>query len=201
MLYVNLGDAIKEGDPFRLNVTLKGMLPLFFVHSRLSKYAVEIVDYILKTEVMLTPRLAMRVRLGSFVNTRGGKGENKPADMQQENNVRMTKDVIKGLGAQKTEKSMGRATAAAPLIAATTAHYQELLGVHIRHRGHTHRSRGEDITELLTHFSNIKPFVETPGRSLKGFPVNANPVHYLNFTDFESFVKRTVQRLARGVNV
>lgn len=94
-------DGIREGDPFRTNINLKRMIPFFYSHSVRSKYAVECIDYILKTEVMLPKLTAMRVRLGSFVNPHGKKGGNKPADMQQENNILVLKDVIKGLGATK----------------------------------------------------------------------------------------------------
>lgn len=47
-------DAIKEGDSDRTNITLKFCIPIFFSHSILSKYLEECVDYILKTEVLLT---------------------------------------------------------------------------------------------------------------------------------------------------
>lgn len=68
---------------------------------------------------MLPELTAMRVRLGSFVNPHGKKGGNKPADMQQENNILVLKDVIKGLGANKTTKAMERASPAAPVVVET----------------------------------------------------------------------------------
>jgi hypothetical protein len=79
---LNFKDTIKEGDIYRTNVILKMMVPFLYSHSVLSKYFVECIDYILKTEVMLSPRLSMRVRMSSFVNPKGGKGKNKAADMQ-----------------------------------------------------------------------------------------------------------------------
>lgn len=125
-------DGIREGDPFRTNINLKRMIPFFYSHSVRSKYAVECIDYILKTEVMLPKLTAMRVRLGSFVNPHGKKGGNKPADMQQENNILVLKDVIKGLGANKTTKAMERASAAAPVVAETVEKLYEQYSVHIK---------------------------------------------------------------------
>ena len=40
-----------------------------------------------ETAVLLSKQLAMRVRVGSFVNPKGGAGRNKAADMQQENTI------------------------------------------------------------------------------------------------------------------
>lgn len=68
-------DGIREGDPFRTNINSKRMIPFFYSHSVRSKYAVECINYILKTEVMLPKLTTMRVRLGSFVNPHGKKGE------------------------------------------------------------------------------------------------------------------------------
>lgn len=70
---LNFKDTIKEGDIYRTNVILKMMIPFFYSHSALSKYFVECIDYILKTEVMLSPRLSMRVRLSSYVNPKEAK--------------------------------------------------------------------------------------------------------------------------------
>lgn len=109
-------DAIKEGDSDRTNITLKFCIPIFFSHSILSKYLEECVDYILKTEVLLTEKLAMKVRYGSFVNLTGHKGEKKAADLQKENEVLVLKELIRGLGSNKTEKAIDIITKAAPVI-------------------------------------------------------------------------------------
>ena len=67
-------DAIHEADSFRTNIILKSMIPFFYLHSILSKYITECIDYILKTEITLSPYIALRVRTGSFVNIYGGAG-------------------------------------------------------------------------------------------------------------------------------
>ena len=84
---VQILDAIREGDMERTNISLKMMLPFFYSHSELSKYFDECVDYILKTEVVLPPGVAVQVRAASFVNLKGGVGNNKAADMHTENEV------------------------------------------------------------------------------------------------------------------
>lgn len=53
----NFMDAVKEGDIFRTNVCLKTMVLLFFCHSQLLKYMAEGIDYIQKTEILLSPKM------------------------------------------------------------------------------------------------------------------------------------------------
>lgn len=52
--------------------------------------------------------------------------------MQQENNILVLKDVIKGFGANKTTKAMERASAAAPVVAETVEKLYEQYSVHIK---------------------------------------------------------------------
>lgn len=39
------------------------------------------------------------MNIGAFVNVHGKPGKNKAADMQQENNIKQVKNVIRSLGA------------------------------------------------------------------------------------------------------
>uniref|UniRef100_K1PWV9 DUF6589 domain-containing protein n=1 Tax=Magallana gigas TaxID=29159 RepID=K1PWV9_MAGGI len=82
-------------------------MPLFYSHSSLSKYMTECIDYVLKTETLLTPKMALKVRAASFINPTGRPGHNKAADIEKENQVKMLKDLIRGLGANKTENGIG----------------------------------------------------------------------------------------------
>lgn len=59
--------------------------PIFYSHSALSKYFTECIDYILKTEIILHPDAALRVRAATYVNVHGGEGKHKAADMHKEN--------------------------------------------------------------------------------------------------------------------
>ena len=99
--FAEFQDGIREGDPFHTKVNLKRRIPFFHGHSARSKYAIECIDYILKTDIMLPEPLAMRVRLGSFVNPHGQPRGNKPDDMQQENNILVLKDLNQDTGCWK----------------------------------------------------------------------------------------------------
>ena len=76
----------------RTNIVLKHMVPFFYSHYKLSKYFVECIDYILKTELTLSPYMALKVRAATFVNMKGKQGKNKAADLQKENEVKYLKN-------------------------------------------------------------------------------------------------------------
>ncbi|XP_033729431.1 uncharacterized protein LOC117318569 [Pecten maximus] len=124
---IQLQDAIHEGDVVRTNVILKYMIPFFYSHSSLSKYFSECIDFILKTELTLPPNYSMRVRAASFVNVHGGRGQNKAADMHKENEVKLLKELIKGLGANKSEHSIIAISKAAPVVAAVVSNFDKML--------------------------------------------------------------------------
>lgn len=111
----------------------------------------------------------------------------------------MTKRVIKGLGACKSDKAICRASAAAPPVSHITAHYQDLLDIHIKSKSSTKKSRSEDVQEVLKLLSSLKPFQHTPGRILKGFKLNSDPLQNMNREAFTSFLCDTSDRLKRSV--
>lgn len=194
-------DGIREGDPFRTNINLKRMIPFFYSHSVRSKYAVECIDYILKTEVMLPKHTAMRVRLGSFVNPHGKKGGNKPADMQQENNILVLKDVIKGLGANKTTKAMERASAAAPVVAETVDNYMNNIQCISRSGKHSTKDNLEDVTFLVQILGGIDPFSVIDNRNMNFFSgFRKNPFSSIS-SEFHSHLFKIVERLKRCQNI
>lgn len=196
---LNFKDTIKEGDIYRTNVILKMMIPFFYSHSALSKYFVECIDYILKTEVMLSPRLSMRVRLSSYVNPKGGKGKNKAADMEKENEVRVLKDLIRGLGANKTEHAIVTISKAAPVISEIAANFGSSLK--IKERGTSHKKR-DDKGDLITLVNALKQkniWNHVPGRELSN-KVSETPFKF-DKNMFKHSVLTTVNRLKLGIPV
>ena len=114
---MELDDLIRAGDIDRLTVMMKRLIPTFVgLTSFRSKYAIECINFITITECILSEKESVRVKLSSFVNTTGKAGHNKAADMQKENNIKLTKKVIRGLGACKSDKAMLKVSKAAPVI-------------------------------------------------------------------------------------
>ena len=80
------------------NIVKKVNTNIFGLSSFRSKYAIECVDFLSKTECFLSKKESVRIRLAAFVNMPRRKGHNKAADMQQDNNIKMVKTVERGLG-------------------------------------------------------------------------------------------------------
>jgi len=168
-LFIFLKDAIAEGDIRRINVGLKHLIPFFYNHSPLSKYMVECIDYILKTEILLSPIRSIQVQTSALVNPKGRKGHNKPMDMQKENQVKKLKELIKGLGANKTETSIVNISKAGPVIDHVVNEFDKDLGFVDHGTTHKKRSTDEDLLMLLTTLREAKALVAQPGRELKHY--------------------------------
>lgn len=194
----NFMDAVKEGDIFRTNVCLKTMIPLFYFHSELSKYLSECIDYIQKTEILLSPKMSMKVRAGSFINKSGHIGKNKPADIEKENQVKLLKELIRGLGSNKTENAIVGISKAAPVIESIVHHFDEEVGISEIKTTHKSRSLENDLKALLEKTRELCPFSDK-GRTLYSYKgINVNPVHAMNKEKFQQVVLRTAERLRRG---
>ena len=64
-------------------------------------------------EALLSEEMAHRLTWGQYVNWNGGQGKNIACDMAQEICNTVSKDVVRGMGANKTTHAMVRASKAA----------------------------------------------------------------------------------------
>jgi hypothetical protein len=76
-------------------------------------------------------------------------GKNKAADMHKENEVKLLKDHIRGLGANKTEKSIVAMSKAAPVISSIASNFDSMLSLKKITTKHKKRSSTEDIQALI----------------------------------------------------
>ncbi|XP_063438320.1 uncharacterized protein LOC134719246 [Mytilus trossulus] len=198
-IILQMEDAIHEGDMVRTNVIIKTMIPFFFSHSVLSKYFTECIDFILKTEFTLPPHVAAEVRAASFVNVHGGIGKNKAADMHKENEVKLVKDLIKGLGANKTEKSIIAMSKAAPVINDVTTNFDKMLKLNDFKTKHKKRSSEEDIRTLVKKLKDLDLWNFHENRTLTLFTgIGQSPFNF--DTDvFLRNMKSTIFRLQRDL--
>ena len=89
MDFMTFDEIIHAGDANRVPAMLKRLAPTFIGLTSLhSKYAIECINMITKLEWLLSEQHKAKVLLRAFVNTSGKAGCNKPADMQQENNIK-----------------------------------------------------------------------------------------------------------------
>ncbi|XP_033729394.1 uncharacterized protein LOC117318526 [Pecten maximus] len=195
---IQMTDAIHEGDVIRTNVILKHMIPFFYSHSVLSKYLVECIDYVMKTEVVLSPEFGMRVRAGSFVNCHGGVGKNKATDMQNENEVKALKELIKGLGSNKTEQSIIAVCKAMPSILDVVSKFDTMVSVGTISTTHKKRSYEEDLDAVLKVVKKAGIW-QNASRSLAGFKAISKSPFAFNKPLFKRTVRNIIDRLQRDL--
>ena len=114
--------------------------------------------------------------------------------MQQENNVKYTKDVFKGLGAGKTDQSLVRSSAAAPIVGTIVKHYERLLGIHQQSGYHTAKSNEEDVLALLDQMKRDKPFLSA-GKETGKYKIGEKTYNF-DPDEYHNYLARTVRRLS-----
>lgn len=196
---IMMKDAIREGDTNRICMLLKHMIPFFYSHSELSKYMAECIDYILKVEHTLSPKLAVRVKAASVVNPKGKLGKNKAADLQKENQVKFLKTLIRTLGANKTEKAIMSITKAAPTILAVCDNFDKMMKLKTVDKTHKTRSRDEDIGAILDKLTELSLWTFQESRVLD-LKVSDSPFDF-DREKFKAVVSQTVTRLLRNLPV
>ena len=200
-LILNFKDTVKEGDIQRNNINLKMCIPFFYSHSALSKYFTDCIDYILKTEAALTEKLALKVRCSSFVNLKGQKGKNKAADLQKENQILVMKELIRGLGANKTENASVNVTKAAPIIQNISENIDRNLGIKNKETRHKKRSSEDDINVLLSKLVKLDPWTRKNGRELIDFRTISDSPFSFDNRKFKYSIMQNVTRLSRGIHL
>ena len=177
------------------------MIPFFYSHSDLSKYLTKCIDYILKTEITLPPSLSLLVRAGSFVNVHGGKGKNKAADLHKENEVKLVKDLIRGLGSNKTEKSIIAVSKASPVISSISDNFDNMLHLKKMHTTHKRRSKEEDINAILVMLQGNSPWQVKDHRHLSHYRGIPNTPFSFDRSKLEVTITDIVQRLLRDLPI
>ena len=192
--FLLLDDIVDAGDITRIIPCLKRLIPTFVgLTSYKSKYAIECVNFLTKTEISLTEKESTRVLLQAFVNRRGGEGQNKPADMNQENNIQEVKRVVKGLGAVKSDQAMLRSSKAAPVISQLASNLNAQMGIKTKaSRGHSSKSSEEDHACLHTYLRAEAPF----GNKCRKMSINlrSSVLHDVDKLKLVTFMNRHKER-------
>lgn len=174
----------------------------FYSHSKLSKYFIENLDFILKVEHLLSPAMRLRILEGSFVNHRGGVGNNIEADLAQEHSVRNRKDLIRQLGVNKSERAMSRITNAADAITSLVTNLDKALGIRPTSCHHTKNTSAADANKLRNILREVRPFHYSMGRQCDGFNnILPSPLMKIKATEMRTAMSRNIRRLAMGMAI
>ncbi|KAK3083965.1 hypothetical protein FSP39_006061 [Pinctada imbricata] len=197
--YLAMDDTAKEGDITRIIPNLKRCIPFFFSHSKLSKYLVECINYIVQYEHS-SPMTKLRILEGSFVNRRGGIGKNVEADLVQEHSVRFQKELIRGLGSNKSEAAITRVTSASNLLSAVISNFDSSLNVKQKAPHHTVQTNPEDTRIIRDAMETLKPMKYIPGRSCQFFHF-VSPKFYISPSSILPSITTIKKRIEYGLSL
>lgn len=199
MHLLHMNDAAKEGDPARAILTVKACIPFFYAHSPLSKYFIECIDYIVKTQYLGSPADQLRLLEGSFTNAKGGKGRCVEADLPMEHRVGWIKEMIMSLGANKTERAMSRVTMAGDVTVLLTDSLKTSIGVKDRSGRHSHRISEVDRAKVKGVLRKVRPMKFQSGRQFKQMKyVPYNPFIRIDKIKMKRAIETNISRSLTG---
>ncbi len=154
---------------------------------------------IAQVEAMLSEEMAHRLTWGQFVNWNGGQGMNIACDMAQEICNRVSKDVVKGMGANKTTKAMVRASRAAAGVKQIVQAMDKASDIKKMSTKHSHKKSIEDELLMLQDLRKLKPFAIISGRHHNHFPdIALSPTSTINMSNFFTWLQKHKKQISMG---
>jgi len=197
---MQLIDTCAEGDGARNNINKKRLLLYFKSTNSFSKYAIEMFTSIAQIEAIVSEQMAERLTWERFVNWHGGLGKNIAKDTAQEVCVKVSKDVVKGMGANKTEKSILRASMSGPGVYDIKSSFDKATNIHKRSHAHSTRSSVEDEMMMLADLRKLRPFTVVSGRSHQHFSdIEISSTSSLDMGDFYTWLEKHKQQIGRSL--
>jgi hypothetical protein len=196
---MQLIDTCKEGDGLRSNINKKRLFLYFKSSNSFHNYSLEMFTSIAQIEALVSEEMAHRLTWGRFVNWHGGKGRNIACDMAQEICNRVSKDVVKAMGPNKTQKAMERASKAAAGVQQIVNRLNTVSDVKRVSQAHIHKSAKEDEVMMVQDLRMIKPFERKPGRKHAHFDkIQATPTSGLDMKILFIWLEKHKKQIAMG---
>lgn len=196
VLVLQMKNTAKEGDGDRNFINQKLLLQVFRSMGSHSKYAIEMFVAIAQQECLLTPHLAHKFRWGYFVNWRGGPGNNMEEDLAQEITNRIGKEIVRGMGPNKSISAISRVCKAVNGIKEITKNFQKIYGNNPSSVQHTKVSEATDQLEIINDLIKLDPFTHHSGRMHDSFPdIKSAPMRYLNVLEHHKWLEGKKQEM------
>ena len=191
LFYFNYKDAIKEGDGERVKTCWKYLLPIFKASDK-RNYSGEVLRMLYS--YTLSPRQAQQLLYSRFVNVHGQQGRNIAADLHMEHLNRACRDAIRGLGANKPEKSITRiGKAIGPLMKVTSNNDTSVLDKEAKPSKRKMVSSDRDMKMIMNELIGRAAVFEEPNRQYKHCcGLQKSIFHKMNHKVFEEWIKETV---------
>lgn len=191
MVLLDCKDAVASGNGEHLALIQKQMLFYFSSVSGYNSYAIEMLIFIIQNEVLLSPAEAHHCKWAALANWKGGRDKNIEIDLLQENRNSDLKELIRLMGANKTEKAIERISKAAAGVRKVVDVFEDQTFVKPKSSTHSHKSSIEDEKKVLSDLQKLKPFSVIPGRSHSSFVgISVDPLDDLDEKKFKEWLQR-----------
>ena len=199
MFLMQMKDTCAEGDGERNDINLKRLLQYFKSYGTFSKYAIEMFTSIAQRDVLLSKEMAHRFRWGRFVNWVGGEGKNIECDAAQEICNRTSKNVVMGMGANKTPAAIIRASKSAAGVQQIVSKFDKNASIHKQSQRHTTRSSDEDQNIIIKDLRKLRPFRIVAERSHASFKnMEVSPLVGLDMLSFFNWIEKQKENIVMG---
>jgi len=188
LLYMELCDAVKQGDGERLMLVWKYLLPVFKASNRVH-YSNEALSLLCQVNITLPPQLANQVKWSRFINVHGRPGHNISCDLHMEHMNRIVKTCIQCLGANKSEKAIVRAGKSMITLMKVLEQFDQDNGVERGSGSHTRKQSTKDLLRIVQQLVDARVFKPETGRKHASFPhFTANVFNSLDEKQFKEWM-------------
>ena len=192
MLFMDIVDAIKEGDGYQLVNCYKFVL-LFAYNFKRSKYAYVLLLFFVLTCAVLSKEETFCLLFNRFINSMGNLGGNIPLDFFMEHLNLLLKRLGKGMGGNMTNASLQRAAqSVVPLNNVMKGIYEDCSKVK-RSVYHGSKNPEEAVDIIVNDLLKGNVFEQMPGRS--GYPSFAKFKSHILDIDYRDFFQWSKDRL------
>ena len=192
---MQLIDTCKEGDGERSVINKKRLLMYFRSSTSFQNYSIEMFTTIAQVKALVSEEMARRLTWGRLVNWHGGAGKNIACDMAQEICNRTSKDIVRGMGANKTRKAMKASAGVRQIV----QQLQDTTKIKKTSQAHTHRNKEDDEILMLQDLQKLKPFELSPGRYHRHFQdMHVSPASTVDMTKLFGWLEKHKKQIARG---
>ena len=196
VMLFQLEDTAWEGDGEKHLINQKLLIPLFKSLGSFSKYTVEMFVAVSQVEVTATPRMAQELKWGYFTNWRGGAGRNIEENMTQEIFNRLSKEIVKRMGANKKIASIQKVSKAVGGIKIIKDNFDETIDLHPDSERHNTIDSMSDKLEMITELVTLNQFQHQNGRCLRSFKnIKRNHLLGLNVNAYGKWLEEQMEKL------
>ena len=197
LAFKNFLETVQVPNRARMLRTMKVMMMLLKGNKANTKYADEILRFLIHQLAILSEREAHFMFYSMFVNTRGMIDSNIACDLQMEHIVRTCKKHIKHLQSNKCEDTIRKRTGALAAINEVIRNYDAETKPPKRSSKHSTRSKEDDENAMTQDLRELKPFETTIDRCHAHFAdITDSLMSHFDFWHFGRWMKRRINEHA-----